>query len=100
MHAIFPNWKKSTKDLAKKFVELGFKAIITSVDTETLDRSFIGKFYDDDLLSSIPSQVDPCGENGEFHTFVFDGPLFTQRIPLKKGEIRVYDDRFYYIDLV
>ncbi len=100
MHPIFPLWKISTKELAANFIKLGFKAILTSVDSEALDGSFIGHLYDKEFLSSIPSSVDPCGENGEFHTFVFDGPIFNHPISFKKGEIVFRNERFYYIDLI
>ncbi|MFX0087993.1 MAG: ATP-binding protein, partial [Candidatus Hodarchaeota archaeon] len=100
MKAIFPLWKKDTYDLANKFIDLGFKAIITSIDSEFLDRSFIGKTFDRDFLESLPSKVDPCGENGEFHSFVFDGPIFSEPVQFQKGEIVFRENRFYYIDLV
>ena len=100
MTAIFPLWGKNTQDLAKEFIDLGFKAIITCVDSTFLDDSYIGQLYNDDFLLSIPSNVDPCGENGEFHTFVYDGPIFSYPIEFKKGEIVFREDRFYYIDLI
>ncbi|MFX1385564.1 MAG: ATP-binding protein [Promethearchaeota archaeon] len=100
MKALFPLWGISTRDLAKKFLELGFEAIITCVDSTVLDGSFIGQLYNEDFLSSIPSNVDPCGENGEFHTFVFNGPLFSWPIQFKKGDIVFREERFYFIDLI
>ena len=100
MNALFPLWGKSTKDLAKKFLDLGFEAIITCVDSTILDASFIGQLYNEDFLKSIPSNVDPCGENGEFHSFVFNGPIFSCPIQFKKGNIVFREDRFYFIDLI
>ena len=100
MTAIFPLWGKNSQELAKEFIDLGFKAIITCVDSTFLDDSYIGQLYNDDFLLSIPSNVDPCGENGEFHTFVYDGPIFSYPIEFKKGEIVFREDRFYYIDLI
>jgi uncharacterized protein (TIGR00290 family) len=100
MKAIFPLWKKDTIELAKMFIKLGFRGIITSVDSQFLDGSFIGKLYDHDFIDSLPPDVDPCGENGEFHSFVFDGPIFSYPIQFKKGEIVFRENRFYYIDLI
>ncbi len=99
MNAIFPLWGIHSKVLAKKFIDLGFRAIITCVDSTVLEYSFVGQFFNDEFLSSIPSNVDPCGENGEFHTFVFDGPIFSYPIQFEKGEVVFRDERFYFIDL-
>jgi uncharacterized protein (TIGR00290 family) len=100
MKGIFPLWKKDTNDLACTFINLGFKAIITSIDSNVLGKSFAGREYDEKFLSDLPANVDPCGENGEFHSFVYDGPLFCERIGFKKGEIVLRDNRFYYCDLL
>ena len=100
MNALFPLWGKSTKALAREFLDLGFKAIITCVDTTQLDGSFVGNKFNEEFLSSIPSSVDPCGENGEFHTFVFDGPLFLHPVHFKVGRIVLRENRFYFIDLI
>jgi len=100
MKALFPLWKKDTKELAESFINLGFKAIITSVDSKFLEGSNIGKIYNNDFIDSLPSSVDPCGENGEFHSFVFDGPIFSYPIQYQKGEIVFRENRFYYIDLI
>jgi uncharacterized protein (TIGR00290 family) len=97
---LFPLWKQDTKKLAREFIDLGFRAIITCVDTQMLSRSFAGKKFDIAFLSSLPSNVDPCGENGEFHTFVYDGPIFRRRIQFEVGEIVLRDDRFCFCDLV
>jgi len=100
MNGIFPLWKRDTKDLARTFINLGFKAIITSVDSNVLGKDFAGREYDEKFLSDLPANVDPCGENGEFHSFVYDGPIFRERVLFTKGEIVLRDNRFYYCDLV
>jgi uncharacterized protein (TIGR00290 family) len=100
MKGIFPLWHKPTKELAHRFINLGFKAIITVVDSNVLGKSFVGREYDDQFLSDLPANVDPCGENGEFHSFVYDGPLFHERVEFKKGEIVLRDNRFYFCDLL
>jgi uncharacterized protein (TIGR00290 family) len=100
MKAVFPIWKRDTTDLAHEFIDLGFKAIITCVDSNVLDKAFVGRLYDQQFLSELPSTVDPCGENGEFHSFVFDGPIFQKRVPYTKVEIVFRDGRFWYCDLI
>ena len=100
MEGIFPIWGKNTKELAQKFIELGFKAITTCVDSKSLDKSFVGRIYDKQFLLDLPQGVDPCGENGEFHTFVYDGPIFRKRVKFKIGEIVFRDNRFYFCDLI
>lgn len=98
--AIFPIWKRDTTKLAHTFINLGFKAFITCVDSSVLDKSFVGRAFDERFLSELPPGVDPCGENGEFHTFVYDGPVFKKRILCKKGGVVSRDNRFYYCDLI
>lgn len=100
MNGLFPIWKRNTSELAHTFIDLGFKAITTCVDTKALDKNFVGRLFDRQFLSELPAKVDPCGENGEFHSFVYDGPLFSNRIPYEKGEIVLRDNRFYYCDLM
>ena len=100
MNAIFPLWGKNTSELAHSFVELGFKAIITCVDSEKLYGSFVGREYDEKFLADLPKGVDSCGENGEFHSFVYDGPVFSKKVRFKKGEVVLRDDRFWYCDLI
>ncbi len=99
MEAIFPIWKRDTSELAHTFVELGFKAVITCVDSNVLDKAFIGRAFDEQFLSELPSAVDPCGENGEFHSFVYDGPRFQERILHTIGKVVLRENRFYYCDL-
>ena len=100
MNVIFPLWRKNTKLLAQSFIDSGFKAIITCVDTKVLDSSFAGREFDNQLLSGLPSSVDPCGENGEFHTFVYAGPIFDKQISVTRGEVVLRDERFCFCDLL
>ncbi|WP_037314938.1 diphthine--ammonia ligase [Salegentibacter sp. Hel_I_6] len=87
LKAVFPLWNQNTKELLKEFIESGFKAIVVCVNTDKLDKSFCGRIIDKDFLNDLPEEVDSCGENGEFHTFVFDGPIFKKPIDFKKGEL-------------
>lgn len=82
----FPLWKKDTKALMKSFVELGFKAVVLCVNSEVLDESFVGRELDESFVNDLPEGVDPCGENGEFHTFCYDGPIFKKPVLFKQGE--------------
>ena len=100
MKGIFPLWKQNSYILAKKFIELKFKAVITCVDSKQLDGKFCGREYDTALLSGLPKNVDCCGENGEFHSFVYEGPIFKKGIAFTKGEIVVRDNQFYFCDLI
>lgn len=99
MKAIFPIWQRNTAQLAQTFVDLGFKAIVTCVDSKFLNRTFAGRLIDEHFLSEIPPDVDPCGENGEFHSFVFDGPIFRSKISHTVGQI-VSRDSLYFCDLL
>jgi uncharacterized protein (TIGR00290 family) len=96
---VFPVWGRDTLSLAKEMITLGFQAILTCVDPRKLDASFAGRQFDSSLLDALPSTVDPCGENGEFHTFVYDGPIFRKPIPVEVGE-RVMRDGFQFADAV
>src|SRR5690606_26105595 len=87
--AHFPIWKRDTTELIHEFIDLGFKTIVVCVKAELLDESFTGRVIDRDFLKDLPETVDPCGENGEFHTFVFDGPIFSSPVPFEVGE-KVY----------
>ena len=100
MKGVYPIWKKDSKELARKFIELGFKAVTTCVDFQQIDKKFVGREYDSGFLNDLPNSADHCGENGEFHTFVYDGPLFDKKIEFTKGEIVFRDDRFYFCDLI
>ena len=85
--ASFPLWQKNTKALMSEFLEMGFKTIVVCVKEELLDKSFAGRIIDESFLDDLPTNVDPCGENGEFHTFVFDGPLFKKPIQFEIGDL-------------
>lgn len=87
MEGVFPLWKIDTTDLIHEFLELGFKTIVTCVNETYLDKSFAGRIIDHDFIKDLPEHVDPCGENGEFHTFTFDGPIFKNPIDFEVGEI-------------
>lgn len=84
---VFPLWKKNTTELMADFLELGFKTIVVCINESVLDKSFVGRIIDQQFLDDLPSNVDPCGENGEFHTFCFDGPLFSKPVEFEIGEI-------------
>jgi uncharacterized protein (TIGR00290 family) len=89
----FPLWKIDTTELIKEFIELGFKSIIVCVNEKYLDKSFCGRMIDDSFINDLPANVDVCGENGEFHSFVFYGPIFKKPVEFIKGEIvrRLYE---------
>lgn len=117
MKALFPLWKKSSTELLNEFIELGFKAVIVCVNAKYLDASFLGRTLDKNLLADLPANVDPCGENGEYHSFVYDGPIFKSPISFLTGETvekeyprsanisnddrsdDLFDTRFYYMDV-
>jgi uncharacterized protein (TIGR00290 family) len=100
MEGIFPIWKEDTRTLADRFQRLGYRALLTCVDTAAVTADLAGAPYDANLLDSLPASVDPCGENGEFHTFVFDGPIFRTPIVHSLGEIVFRDQRFAFRDLL
>jgi uncharacterized protein (TIGR00290 family) len=110
MKGVFPIWKIPSQQLVREFIDLGFKAVLVCVDEKVLDRSFAGRPLDDALLKDLPSNVDPCGENGEYHSFVYDGPIFHHPIAFDLGEV-VHRDYaapsapgtqtgFWYCDLI
>ncbi|SMP27214.1 diphthine--ammonia ligase [Chryseobacterium profundimaris] len=84
--AVFPLWKRNTTELIHEFLDLGFKTIVTCVNETYLDKSFAGRIIDQDFIKDLPKNIDPCGENGEFHTFTFDGPIFKNSISFQIGE--------------
>jgi uncharacterized protein (TIGR00290 family) len=100
MHGIFPIWNVETRELIARFISEGFKAITTCVDTKVLGKEFVGRELNHAFLSELPDGVDPCGENGEYHSFVYDGPIFNRRIPITIGEKVLRDNRYYFCDLV
>jgi diphthamide synthase (EF-2-diphthine--ammonia ligase) len=96
---LFPLWKtKSTAALAREMVDGGLRAYLTCVDPRKLDRAFAGRAFDASLLADLPTGVDPCGENGEFHSFVYDGPMFAAALDVRVGEV-VDRDGFVFADL-
>ncbi len=97
---LFPLWGRPTDRLAREFIDRGFEARLVCVDTTQLDASFAGRRFDADLLRDLPPGVDPCGERGEFHTFVAAGPGFSDRVEYEVGEVVLRDGRFAYCDLV
>ncbi|WP_299781449.1 diphthine--ammonia ligase [uncultured Formosa sp.] len=110
INGVFPLWKRNTKKLINEFLDLGFKAIVVCADAKYFNEDFVGTILDHDTINNLPETVDPCGENGEFHTFCFDGPLFKAPIPFTIGEkmYREYplpNDKskragFWYCDLI
>lgn len=99
MTPIFPLWLKDTRELANEIIASGLRAYLTCVDPKKLDRSFAGRSFDKQFLVDLPASVDPCGENGEFHTCVVAGPMFSSPIDLSVGEI-VERDGFVFADLI
>jgi uncharacterized protein (TIGR00290 family) len=99
MLPLYPVWRCDTEWLIRDFLDLGFKTAVVCVDPKRLHPSFVGRVIDEQFLADLPPGVDPCGENGEFHTFVFDGPIFARRIEFSFGET-VCRDGFWFCDLV
>jgi len=99
MTGVYPIWQRDTAALIREFIETGFKTIVVCVDPAKLDASFAGRVIDADFLAELPASVDPCGENGEFHTFVFEGPLFRAPVQFAVGEL-VLRDGFWFRDLL
>ena len=97
---VFPLWGRDTTELAQEFIAAGFQATIVCLDPRVLDSSFAGRRYDERLLAELPPAVDPCGENGEFHTFVHAGPIFSRPIACEAGERNIERDGFVFSDLV
>jgi uncharacterized protein (TIGR00290 family) len=98
MTALFPIWKRDTRELIRFFHAQRFRAIAVCIDPKVLDSRFAGRELDESFFRDLPPSADPCGENGEFHTFVFDGPLFRWPIPVRTGEI-THRDGFVFCDL-
>jgi len=99
MTALFPIWMRDTRELIRFFHAQRFRAIAVCIDTSVLDRSFAGRELDDSFFRDLPPNADPCGENGEFHTFVFNGPVFRWPVSIRTGEI-VHRDGFVFCDLL
>ncbi len=100
LKALFPLWRKPTGALAGEFIESGHRAIVTCVDAEQLDPAFLGRDYDSALLADLPDGADPCGENGEFHTFVYAGPRLARPIAFERGRGEIRNERFHFLDLL
>lgn len=99
MTALYPVWGLNTRELAREFIRDGFRATLVCVDSAKLDGSFAGRTYDESLLADLPASADPCGENGEFHTFVHDGPIFRKPFAYRVGTV-VQRGQFHFADLL
>jgi uncharacterized protein (TIGR00290 family) len=99
LECVFPLWQRDTRELIETFITRGFRAVTCCVDPRVLDESFVGRELDESFLRGLPPGVDPCGENGEFHSFVFDGPNFAHPVPFTRGEA-VRRDSFLFCDLL
>jgi len=97
--ALFPIWKRDTRELIRTFQEQRFRAVAVCIDSRVLAPGFAGRELDESFFRDLPPQADPCGENGEFHTFVFDAPIFQFPIPVRTGEI-VNREGFLFCDLL
>ncbi|UOR06017.1 adenine nucleotide alpha hydrolase [Hymenobacter aerilatus] len=110
LQAVFPLWQRPTLELLREYLTLGFRAVVVCVNEAYLDCSFCGRLLDEDFLRDLPAGVDPCGENGEYHTFLFDAPYFQQPITFQRGDIvrRTYPapvseaplSAFWYCDIL
>jgi diphthamide synthase (EF-2-diphthine--ammonia ligase) len=98
LRPLFPVWKIPTNELALELIRAGVKAKVTCIDPAKLDASYAGREYDGEFLNSLPPGIDPCGENGEFHTFVYDAPVFSSEIRVQVGE-KVARDGFVFADV-
>jgi uncharacterized protein (TIGR00290 family) len=100
MTGLYPIWMRDTDELVRTFIGLGFKAILACVDTRALNASFAGREIDLQLLKDLPQSADPCGEYGEYHSFVYAGPIFKHAIACKTGDRVLRNERFNYCDIV
>jgi uncharacterized protein (TIGR00290 family) len=99
MKGLFPLWGRDTAELIPSFIALGFQAVTVCVDAKVLDNGFVGRILDRDFLASLPAGIDPAGENGEFHSFVFNGPIFKEKISYSLGD-KVCRDSLHFCDLL
>ncbi|HPS46436.1 MAG TPA: diphthine--ammonia ligase [Bacteroidales bacterium] len=86
IQSVFPLWKMNSNDVLKEFIDLGFKSIVVCINEKYLDSSFVGRIINADFVADLPPNIDPCGENGEYHSFVFDGPIFKKPIDFKVND--------------
>lgn len=100
LEPIFPLWGEATWSLAEQFARRGHQAMVVTVDTRQLDPSFLGRAFDAHFLADLPAGVDPMGENGEFHTFTYDGPMFSRPVLFHVGERKVLEEHFCFLDLL
>jgi diphthamide synthase (EF-2-diphthine--ammonia ligase) len=100
MAGLYPIWLRDTDELVRTFIGLGFKAKLACVDTHAIDASFAGRELDASLLEDLPRSADPCGEHGEYHSFVYAGPIFKKTIDCRTGETTMRASRFNYCDIV
>ncbi len=100
MTGLYPIWMRDTRELVRTFISLGFKAILSCVDTQAIDADFAGREIDEQLLRDLPAGADPCGERGEYHSFVYEGPIFKLPIPCEAGDKVMRSGRFMYCDIV
>lgn len=100
MRALFPLWGRNTTGLAREFIALGYRAVLVCVDGDALPHEFAGIEYDESLIKALPQRADPCGERGEFHTFVYDGPHFAAPVRFTRGETTLREQRFWMTELV
>jgi uncharacterized protein (TIGR00290 family) len=99
LKGIFPLWKRSSREIVEEFVNRGFRAVITNVDSQCMSTSHLGNDIDQDFIRRAPSAIDICGENGEYHSFVYDGPIFSNIVEFHTGISSSVDGRFYQIDI-
>jgi uncharacterized protein (TIGR00290 family) len=100
MKPIFPLWHLDSRELSRSFIEQGFQAVVTCVDTRALLPSFTGRLYDRSFVADLPANADSCGEKGEFHSFVFDGPIFSKPVQFQRAEAVLREERFSFCDLL
>ncbi len=99
MTAVFPLWGRNTTEIVSSFIQSGFKAVVTCVDTKVLDKDFAGRIIDEKFVSEYPSNADVCGENGEYHSFVYAGPIFSEEVSFLFGEKAERENGFFFCDL-
>ncbi len=100
MTAVFPLWGRDTAEIVSSFIQSGYKAVVTCVDTKVLDKDFAGRIIDEKFISEYPAHADVCGENGEYHSFVYGGPVFSEEVPFLFGEKAERENGFYFCDLL